>query len=169
MKNTIKVDMLKKRNIAVLVLVSICILAWLACLTLVGVEMSKLNMDNTALVTGTVVAVEQKDDAWHIKYEIELDDGNTYQILNILAQNINFDELKTIESENATLHILKGRTNIYGIDSASFSLDTQENLQIQLDNLKPALIIVIVLLVLTILALIALIVSFKKMVISKKK
>lgn len=140
MKNTQIVDVPKKRQILYIVTLSIVLACFILFTILISIDMSRLNINNTVEVSGKVSSVKFAGDDDTIKYQITLEDGKTYQIYNVIAEKLNFDELKTIENSDVTLHILKG-DNVFGIESTTFSLDTEKGLQIQRDNLKSGIII----------------------------
>ena len=140
MKNTQIVDVPKKRQILYIVTLSIVLACFILFTILISIDMSNLNINNIVKVSGKVSSVKVAGDVDTIKYQITLEDGKTYQIYNVIAEKLNFDDLKTIENSDVTLHILK-EDDVFGIESATFSLDTEKGLQIQRDNLKIGVII----------------------------
>lgn len=141
MKNTQMVDIPKKRQIFYIIALSLIVFIFTISMILISVEMSRLNINNTVEVSGKVSSVIAIGEEESRKYQITLENGKTYQIYSVIAEKMDFDELKTIENGNATLHTLK-EDIVFGIDSATFSFDTEKGLQIQRDNLKIGLIVV---------------------------
>ncbi len=140
MKNTQMVDIPKKRQIFYIIMLAIILTCFIFLTILISIDMSKFNINNTVAVSGKVTSVKVVGEEESKKYQITLENGKTYQIYNVIAEKLNFDELKTIENGDVTLHILKG-DKVFGIESATFSLDTEKAIQIQRDNLKIGVIV----------------------------
>lgn len=142
MKNTQMIDVSKKRQIVYIIALACIVLLFSIFTILISVEISKVSINNIVDFSGSVSSVKIIGNADDIQYQITLDDGNTYQINNAIAQKIAYSELKSIENNDVVLKIFKDDW-VLGIESATFTFDVENGLQIQRDNLKIGLAIVI--------------------------